>query len=180
MVIFKKSKIMNSLIIATIIVLMSNCKKDKILKDDELSIKKTQYVGIELRTDGYYYYEYDNMISIYFLNKDGVFLLGGSFEKKLLSERENRFSNGEYYQAVKDIKTAWGVFLISNNEIKIERWQPLNAINKVYLHKGKILNDTTFYITNIYHNQEEISNFVQSFNFRQFSPKPDSTNIFIP
>lgn len=179
MVTLKNNTIMNPLISILILLLMSNCSKDKVVNDEELSIQRIPYLGTELRVNGYYYYEYDNMVSIYFLFRNGVFLLGGSFEKEMLNEREGRFMNGDYYSTIKDLKTVWGVFFISNKEILIERWHPHNVKNKVYLHKGIILNDSTFNITSVYHQQENISNFSQTFLFKTFSPKPDSTNSFI-
>jgi hypothetical protein len=51
---------------------------------------------------------------------------------------------------------------------------------QVYVKEGFILNDTTLQITRMYRvdgSDEHILNY--TYHFRQFSPKPDSTNNFI-
>jgi hypothetical protein len=55
---------------------MSNCNKDKVLKDDELSIQKTSFTGNQLRIDGYYYNKWGNpeRATIYFFTGMAFYL----------------------------------------------------------------------------------------------------------
>jgi len=55
---------------------------------------------------------------------------------------------------------------------------------QAYTKSGKILNDTTFVLTSVersgkpWTKEEEL--YRKKYHFRKFSPKPDSTNRFIP
>jgi hypothetical protein len=79
MVILKK-KYMKLIVLLSIMNLLSDCSKNIIWKDDELSTKRTDYTGNQLRVDGYYMNKWGNpeRVTIYFFNKSGVLLEGGS------------------------------------------------------------------------------------------------------
>ena len=50
----------------------------------------------------------------------------------------------------------------------------------VYLDKGEIQNDSTFLITkSIRSKTGEEKELNEIYHFKQFSPKPDSTNVFV-
>lgn len=83
---------------------------------------------------------------------------------------------------VRKFKDYWGIFNIKNDSIVFERWYPSSGGPfPAYLRSGKILNDTTFVITKSFRskigNEEQQLN--ETYHFRKFSPKPDSTNIFV-
>lgn len=75
----------------------------------------------------------------------------------------------------------WGLFVIDNQTIKFERYYPSDDITRwTYIREGIILNDTTFLITTSYRSDgSDFSIKNEIYHFRQFSPKPDSTNNFI-
>jgi hypothetical protein len=78
------------------------------------------------------------------------------------------------------MKDCWGVFNIKDNIIKFERWYPGQGAKKAYVREGIILNDTTFHITKSYRsNGSELKDADEVYHFRKFSPKPDSTNVFV-
>ena len=84
---------------------------------------------------------------------------------------------------IKNIKFFWGVFNIKNNQILYERWCPSEPPYRTYVREGNIINDTTFVITKLYRmvngKKTEESELNEVYHFKQFSPKPDSTNKFI-
>ena len=163
-----------------------NCTKDKIYKDDELSFAKESYIGTELRIDGYYYQEkHGKFYTMYCFYRNGILLyLGGGFSSHQIIELENRIKNGSFYNGVKNLKDYWGVFKIENNNIKFERWYPSSGGGlPTYVREGKILNDTTFVITEVYRMKKgkkiEAETRNEIYHFKEFHPKPDSTNAFV-
>ena len=74
------------------------------------------------------------------------------------------------------------MFLIEDNNIKFDRWYPSERPYQAFVREGVILNDTTFHITKSYRSNGNTEARVRDeiYHFRKFSPKPDSTNRFIP
>ena len=156
---------------------------EKLWPDDELYFATESYTGNNMRLDGYYQ-RYDEEKSPYFQNyffyRNGV-LLDGSSAK--ISEKENKeelYSSGQFHPKG---KSWWGNFRVVGNEIEFERWYSGN-IAEVYGRKGVILNDTTFRITESFKmeggEKSKISVLDEVYRFMKFSPKPDSTNAFVP
>ena len=79
-------------------------------------------------------------------------------------------------------KTGWGVFKVNSDEIEIETWTSSNGgALKTVVERGAIIDEETFVITSFHNNyNEKTSVRNDTFHFKQFSPKPDSTNRFIP
>jgi hypothetical protein len=154
------------------ILFLSSCK------DELLTLKKENVTGSKLRLDGYYTNEFNDYFHIIFLYKNGVLYTPGSVLKQELKNKELAFKNNVL---PKNRIYRWGVFQIKDDIIKVERWYPYDKGSEVYLSEGKILNDTTFVLTKITKSDKpkksEIIN--ETYRFRQFSPKPDSTNSFI-
>ncbi len=151
-----------------------NCSKEK---DDKLNLVQQDFNGNQLRLDGYYFTEKENFEGIiysrYTLYQNGIIrFLGGP----------NTLDNIIFSSA--NSKTVWGIFNIENNIIQFERWYPSSGGPlEAYVRAGKILNDTTFHITETYRllNGEKTQYRLKDeiYHFKQFSPKPDSTNNFI-
>lgn len=177
-----------AIIISIISILLYTCGS-LLEEDDTLSIEKKPYLGKEFRIDGYYFDKYSNdeYRDCIFFYKNGVILNGGGWKYSLEKEKEKEeeYKNGAYYNFAKTSKISWGVFEIDGNTIRFERWYsssggPLSA----YVREGVILNDTTFRITQSYRMQngkktEERSK-DELYSFKELSPKPDSTNVFVP
>lgn len=156
------------------------CRED----DDELFFTRKEYIGNEARTDGYYHrIGYNGVINdVYFLFRNGVIMsLSGAEDniKEMDKYILDRINNREYDWP----KFTYGVFLISDNKITVERWQPSKCPYKTAVMAGNIINDTTFVINEIYRMQDgaktDIRELDRTYHFRQFSPKPDSTNNYI-
>lgn len=157
-----------------------------ILKDKKLRLVRQDYNGTEIQLNGYYLGVLSGinkgMNSIYFFYRDGVVLYGGGFaESDDIGEKEVRFRSKEFNEGIKKYKSGWGVFAITGNEIEFETWEPsnggpLHSVNR----SGKIINNRTFVITSFYNGYDKkISIMNDTFYFKEFSPKPDSTNRFI-
>ena len=157
---------------------------EKIGGDDIFTINKQVYLGHQLKINGYYYQKAEGKYySIYFFYEDGTLLYGdGGFTQKEFIEHEKEFNNNVWLNGVKNYKAYWGLFNIENDSIAFERWYPSSGGPfPAYLRSGKILNDTTFVITKSIRskNGKEAQQLNETYHFKEFSPKPDSTNNFI-
>ncbi|MDO9154525.1 MAG: hypothetical protein Q7U47_12630 [Paludibacter sp.] len=178
---------MKHLIAYLILITSCGCCSSEFMNDEKLTLPKKIYEGKELRIDGYYYSEYigfesrDIYVRTYFFFQDGVVLYGGATEKSELPKLENQFITTKYINAIKKYKDGWGLFNIAGDKIVFERWYPHSPGQpKVYIREGTILNDTTYHISVSYRpdGSERIEQ-DETYHFKQFSPKPDSTNVFI-
>lgn len=161
--------------------LFSSCGGLLEIFDDELNLKKESFNGTQLRLDGFYYHEIkypqgDLLYDFYYLYKDGtLYTIGAS---KDFNYYKKNF-NGGIMQKEND---TWGVFQIIEDSIKYERWYPAE-VSKSYIKEGTILNDTTFLITKSYRlrngKKKELETVNDIYHFKQYSPKPDSTNRFV-
>lgn len=177
------TRIMKLLLISMLMLFNSNCENLSFKKDDELSLKRVDYTGNQLRIDGYYYLinynDPQKNMGVFIFFRNGVLTyLGGGFLS--FNELENYIINKDFIDKKKDVKYFWGVFQVKNDIIKFERWYPSEGAKEAYVREGKILNDTTFHITKSYRsNGTELSDENETYHFRKFSPKPDSTNVFV-
>ena len=150
--------------------------------DDDLSIGLHPYTGSQLKIDGYFYLKKDAYFyNIHFFYSNGVVLAaGGNFfsEAEMESYINKEFIDNKQYQKN---KTSWGVFKIENNFIQFERWHPSKPPLATYIRSGEILNDTTFQITKSWPSTKEknVSDENETYHFKKFSSKPDSTNSFV-
>jgi hypothetical protein len=171
---------MKKLLYLLIILMLSGCIKD----DDELTITKTPFLEDNLKTNGYYYNNWHvndrSMVEIIFLYRNGILLDGGNSDSTSFNELEKVYLNGVYYERFKNNKLYWGAFNIVGDSIFVERWYPSERPYWAYRQSGIILNDSTYQLTKIVRvDGSEESEINEVFHFKQFSPKPDSTNNFI-
>ena len=175
---------MNKIAFLIITFLLIGCGKP-LFGPDKLSLERKDYFGDELKISGYYYRKYstDNTYRyvIYFFYNNGVLFHAGTIFEENLSKKEEEFKNGVFYNNTKNTRFRWGIYTISENKIKFERWYPGEA-QKAFVSEGTILNDTTFHITKSYRNQNgektEIRPKDEVYHFKKFSTKPDSTNKY--
>lgn len=164
------------------VIVASSCQKCK-ESNEELCSSPVLYSGNELQTDGYYYKEYANpdRREILFLFRNGVVLDGEIVDMTLLPAKEEEYMNGYYYNLIQSSMSYWGNFNISGNTIEYELWFPSTNRYVPYVNHGVIINDTTFQIVMSY--RCDGTNFNQradTYHFKKFGPKPDSTNQFVP
>jgi len=150
-------------------------------------MKKKPYIGNKLRLDGYYYSNPDSqgLISVAMFYRDGFcFHFSTSLSKSsdTLNFIENRFlKNDDFISRIKQRPSFIGVYQVRGESIKFETWWFEVALYTTSATRyGKILNPTTLLIENRVDNRYKTSfSENQIYRFKQFSPKPDSTNTFI-
>ncbi len=141
------------------------------LPDEELTMTKAPNNGKEIRTDGYFtglgltqtmYYNY------LFFYKNGTYF---SFSNSLVDNLSQIRAEIEHF---KTIKGSWGLYQVNNNIINIQRWRQSVEYYQFILnnYQYKIINDTTIFYS-------DKSGDTTRYNFIKYSPKPDSTNVFI-
>lgn len=157
----------------------SSCNKNL----EDLMMNKTPYIGSELRIDGYYYSD-DVEITDYGLAvfyRDGVcYHLFGSRDSRSIEEyiEQEILLNESFINKLRTTPTNLGVFRIDDQIISIKHWEAARNILALK-HFGEVINDTTFIMTEVETLQGEIKNTNYTYRFKQFMPKPDSTNTFI-
>ena len=169
-----------------VVLFFGSCKKW--FKDEELTLPKTPYLGNELRFDGYYYLMNpvcNAFQDTYFFYRDGTVLScgGSNVEDSLFGYKDEKIRDIISHGYHQNHKSGWGVFIMEGDSIAIERWWFATESPglPVYLLKGVVLNDTTFHITSsTWPKTGHVSEKDDVYHFHTFSPKPDSTNIFIP
>ena len=81
---------------------------------------------------------------------------------------------------MKEIRSCWGLFIVRNDSIFIENIQNHGDLHAfAYITAGIIENDTTIHFKNFMRSDgTEFVDYDLVYHFKQFSPKPDSTNNF--
>jgi hypothetical protein len=150
-------------------VLLQSCNKT--LPDEELSMTRIPYYGKEIRIDGYYkglgiaqkkYLDY-----IFFYN-NGVYFSFGYTDVDNINKIEDIVNRSRVH------KDNWGVFQILDTLVNIQRWtQNAGTTQNIVLHfQYIVIDDTTLFY-------KGLSGDTTRYHFVKFSPKPDSTNVFI-
>ncbi|GHU73068.1 hypothetical protein FACS189413_17030 [Bacteroidia bacterium] len=114
-----------------------------VVEYESLSLKKTNYDGKELAIDGYFYQIGLDGIAIYnccIHYHDGTYLNIGGNENSL--DTMDQYIKDHYYGTTryKKNQSNWGIFIITNNEIMIEQWNP-DYPHYAYIREGVILSN---------------------------------------
>ena len=152
------------------------------LPNEKLSMKREDYKGNELKIDGYYYHhqedENNKFTLIVFLYRNGIIISTRAYPTLDLSVVEEEMV--KEFNEIQKSKVGWGVFRINYNSFEYEEWTSPTEGMTLRKSSGFIENDTIFCITEHFFSYNKKKYHVdQVYHFRQFSPKPDSTNIFI-
>jgi len=157
----------------------SSCLKENI----PLSNAREDYFGDELRIDGLYYQKTsDGYIRvIQFFYRNGIKIEFSIFGEKIENPADlvSVLTHNRIESELKR-KYNWGIFKIKDNDFLSEHWE--TPINGNYLGTitmtGEILSDTSFILTKMVHSQG-VFELKDIRYFYPFSPKPDSTNVYI-
>lgn len=152
---------------------------------EPISIPQTP-LNENFKLNGYYYHKYDGGYNTYFFYTNGVVFTYGTSsyngnDLKLLDDsiRENLavYEKTRYF---------WGLYTIENKNIKIEKWVSTSGSKyPTNLFEGEVIGNDRFKLvkktgTDKYTKKNKPVTIInQEFTFRQFKPKPDSTNSFI-
>ena len=166
---------MKNLILSILCMLLMQCCLEK----DDVLPNAISHTGNQLKKNGYYYQiTYNNEIySPLVMYGNGVLITLGGVRSTLEEMDEYIMKNYVQDTWYKKNKYNWGVFFIDDNSIRI------NTLSQDYPHRGfvqegVILNDTTFKITK-FSSGDRVKEHDEIYYFRKFSPKPDSTNVYI-
>jgi len=141
------------------------------LPDEKLTITRTPYSGKEFRLDGYYtglvpgqsiFFNY-----IFFYTNGVTFYFGHTFIDDINKIKED-------VESARKHKSYWGIFQVENDTVAIQGWRLRDDVyqNLLINFQYIIINDST-----LFYNDSRGD--TTSYYFRKFSPKPDSTNVFI-
>jgi hypothetical protein len=103
-------------------------------KDDELTLKRQNYYGSELKINGFYTVQLFRNETIntyaYILYENGVVFYPGRIVGENIEDLKEFLSSASNYSYQITDKTSWGIFVVDGNSITIEKWCPARA----YLH----------------------------------------------
>lgn len=168
-------------VLLAVLIMNSCCNSTKY----DLIIDKEPYFGNELRIDGYYYSQYegtgnDKIGNVLFFYRNGTVLHGSSFSPRNFEMLEKFYLDGEYEAFIGE-KDVWSTFKVRSDSLVFERWNPptMSKGPEPILYFSEILNDTTFvvYQCKLY-SEQELYEKNETYHFRKFDHKPDSTNNF--
>jgi len=138
-----------------------------------LLIERVDYEGNDFRIDGYYYYfgvtDDESYFEVYFFYKNGVAYHSSTTGTNCL-EIENHILSEYHLQSMNNVPYRWGVYKVQGTEIQYSGWSTsVGGPYPAFKREWEILNDSTLYSRE----------FDETWHFKEFSPKPDSTNRFI-
>jgi len=158
---------------------------DKIFLDEDLTLPLQDYTGTALRTDGYYSYSSDykdTLVVTYvlLLHRNGISMSLGGYISATTDEVEKRIA--DYHN---QSKFGNGVFIVNGDTVQQEEW--IYSVNfasfianpRAYplLKWGIIENDTTIHFIKQYRSEIDETRYInETWRFKQFDDKPDSTN----
>ena len=169
------------LLMAFVLLFFSSCFWDSFWEwvnpDDRCTLEQRDYVGDNLRIDGYYYEDVENdYATIYILYKNGVVLSPPSTSQSEMDKYYNELVDKVFWSDNIDM---WGLFAVEDSLISLEYYLPSMYGHHTYLMRGTILNDSTF---RMIEGRRSVDSKYESidhlFRFRQTEVKPDSTNRF--
>ena len=177
----KNNNVLYLFLLSFIVLSINSCKS---YRYDKFTLSKQNYTGKQLKTGGYYYFKArGKYYRSYFFYNNGVLLEcgGGDFTYDEFIKYENNFNREDWDNYNKIYRYKWGLFKVVNDSIFIEKPEPSSGgMSPVYLNSGVILNDTTFILTKAVRKRtNRVIEKNQTYHFKKFSPKPDSTNSFI-
>ncbi len=89
-----------------------SCEKMNTCKDKELTLKRTEYLGQELRTDGFYYgnpntdAQGKSLYELFVFYENGILMLPGTIEFSKVEEYITTIANSNQ----QNTKFVWGLF----------------------------------------------------------------------
>ena len=166
--------------VTAVLFFLTGCEHDY----EEPTLVLQPYNGNELKLNGYYYDLYKETIwDIYFFYRNGVMLYdtGTDTLDNSLEKYDAWFGSDFFLNYIKTRNRSWGLYKIHGDKIVFERWTIAEGCDPIIRFSGDIINDTTFVITQSeYPHSNGVYQRNDTFRFRALSPKPDSTNVFIP
>ena len=157
---------------------MQSCDKTQDFDRDGLTFKDKLSYNNEFRLDGMYIEKTEDYTRLFYFYKNGTVFHGGIND---LPTTENEcFSDINH---TRNWPTAWGWYIIDNNIIKVQTYDPVSvaAFNELRIMEiwFRIENETELTLFRRKTALNEVINDEFNFNFQYCYPKPDSTNILM-
>jgi len=161
--------------------------KDWFIADKKFSMSKVPYTGDELRIDGYYYDKIwtdgSHVTHILVFYTNGIIFKVGLTGS--LNYIEDRLCDHNFIKKIQNSLDCWGPYQIENENLKFEYYNIRGNSWFTFFAYCDIINDSTFIIKKTTFSKtgkedKESSSFLDEYHFKQFSPKPDSTNSVVP
>jgi hypothetical protein len=149
----------------------------------KLKLEPRPNTSAALKLKGYYFHPFNDAtnenVQVYFLYANGIILDVGSFAAN--GDYERHFTDDAFLEKVKSQRVAWGVYEIDSDSIRFEKWYHGGGSEKIaFTRTGVIEDKTTFRIVKMKRSEEdEAKTLSETYHFKMFHPKPDSTNDFI-
>jgi hypothetical protein len=158
---------------------LTGCKD--IFKDEELTLGLVPNYSDQIKINGYYY-QSDSIttnVVVWVFYRNGIVCFLGT--GRSLGYFENAFQNKEALSNIYANKSAWGLYQLNNDTIITNGLflYPGELRRISTISKGTILTDTTILFKLSIKSNNTIYLRNDTLHFKQFSPKPDSTNVFI-
>ncbi len=173
--------------------LMLQCQSiNPCLNFPDLGVDPNQPTDDLLRKDGYYYEVVADtqasgvaLTEIVILYRNGVALAGSSSGVRDLNELDDLVQSYGADNLYKEARDFWGLFDADSQTIELAHWFPKPCGKTGIRRTGEVLSDTSFILTNKVGTGKNPPTYFspdiqQTFRFRPFHPKPDSTNDFVP
>jgi hypothetical protein len=164
---------------------LMSCRKISPCKDEKLNLVKSNYIGNNLKINGFYYGNPDTawnkiirFTTIVFY-RNGILNLPGATE---FDKMESYIESVAQSTILNKTKYVWGLYQIQDSLIILEYWEPAQCGYPMIKNYGKVLNDSTFCITRVEKIKEtdkESIEIKEEFKFRKFTVKPDSIQSFL-
>ena len=157
-----------------ILLILSMLFTQSCLEKDDILPSAIPYRGNQLKMNGYYYQiTYDGIIyNSHVMYANGVLITLYGIENTI-EEMDEYVRKQSMYKS----KYNWGIFFIDDNTIRMHKLGG-DYPHKEFVQEGIILNNTTFKITK-FSSGSKIREKEEIYHFREFSPKPDSTNVYV-
>jgi hypothetical protein len=147
---------------------------------ERLTFQRTSYFGTEIMTNGYFYCM-DTLESHFqgklqrkliartlFFYRNGV-VLSSNKEFYGFDDLESSFADIYFLSALKDVPYVWGIFIVDDREVILDRWAPgVGGRHPSFVYKIEITDRSTLF-------DSQTGN---TYRFRAFENKPDSVNRF--
>ncbi|MEM6396324.1 MAG: hypothetical protein AAF741_08260 [Bacteroidota bacterium] len=122
---------------------------------------------------------------IAFFYEDGTVFYPRIADEYYLSNKiDSLLSSPAFIEQSKQKRTNWGIYTLEGTQIKIEKWELKHrgpTKFKTYEYFGEIKSNGTIVFNRLLDNywNQKVFEIDREFTFREFRPKPDSTNRFI-
>ena len=153
----------------------------------KMETERVEFKTEKFETSGFYYTKPDfkngNQSKCYVFYKNGVFFGGFSVNNGVDGIKEFLFDN-DRVKAAKDLAYSWGIFQVSSDFVKFEKWISSDEFGgyPTVKYTGKVLDRKSILINTplVYSTKKQPKEFrIDTLYYYPFELKPDSINKFI-